>query len=70
MSQVKKKKKIKPKEDKPVELNESPVEEKPIEENLVRRCVFVREDDGSQEEDSDMDGLDHCSSFFIPVIRR
>lgn len=74
MSQVKKKKKIKTKEDKPVELNESPVEEKQVEENLVRRCVFVREDegraDGAQEDDSGMDGLDQCSSFFIPVVRR
>lgn len=72
MSQVKKKKKIKAKEDKPAEPNELPVEEKQIEENLVRRCVFVREDEGrdggTQEED--VDGLDQCTSFFIPVVRR
>lgn len=74
MSQVKKKKKIKTKEEKPADLIEPPGEEKQIEENLIRRCVFVREDegraDGLQEEDSDMDGLDQCTSFFIPVVRR
>lgn len=74
MSQLKKKKKIKTKEEKPAELIESPVEEKQIEENLVRRCVFVRKDegraDGTQQEEEDMDGLDQCTSFFIPVVRR
>lgn len=73
MSQVKKKKKIKTKEDKPAEPNELPVEEKQVEENLVRRCVFVREDEGradGAEEEEDVDGLDQCTSFFIPVVRR
>lgn len=74
MSQVKKKKRIKTKDDKPVDLNEAPGEEKQVEENLIRRCVFVREDEGRaaglQEEGSDMDGLDQCTSFFIPVVRR
>lgn len=74
MSQVKKKKKIKTKEDKPAEVNEPPVEEKPVEESLVRRCVFVREDegraDGAHEEDEDVEGLNQCTSFFIPVVQR
>lgn len=74
MSQLKKKKKTKTKEDKPGDVVESPGEEKQVEENLIRRCVFVREDegraDGQQEEDSDMDGLDQFTAFFIPVVRR
>lgn len=74
MSQAKKKKKIKTKEEKPAELIESSVEEKHVEESLVRRCVFVRGDegraDGTQEDDADVDGLDQCTSFFIPVVRR
>lgn len=74
MSHAKKKKKTKPKEDKPAELIVTPVEEKQSEGSLVRRCVFVREDerraDGTLQEESDRDGLDQCTSFFIPVVQR
>lgn len=70
MSQVKKKKKIKSKEDKPAELSEPSVEEKQIEENLVRRCVFVREDEGRADGTQDEEPMDQCTSFFIPVVRR